>query len=392
MINLVCDRIVQGRAYPALAVHQAEPYTPQWSEFVEHWPYTVPAELFTYCDQHGVAYNLYTVEDYPANSYYIVHIGFFDFSIDYIGLLPEPVFDAVKSNKLRILFYYHEGDNPFDIKNRLDTLCASYRLDYTVYRFISGNTQADHIENFTYFADHELLYYTRNRNDTKIVETTGSPLRTFTALNRTHKWWRAAAMADLHRSGLLDDSYWSYNTAVTIGDSIQDCPIEIDTLAIRDYLTLFLDKGPYLADSLTSTDHNNHAVTVQEHYTNSRCNIVFETLFDADGSGGAFLTEKTFKPIKHGQPFVIAGPPGTLRTLRSLGYRTFDSVIDTSYDNVRDNTARWLALRRTIQSIHSGNLDQFSRACRADVEHNRRLFLTSKADRLNMLFRKISND
>jgi hypothetical protein len=391
-IRFVCDRIVNGRAYPALTTHTAEPYTRQWKQFIDHYPRTVPAELLEYCNEHDVAYELYTTDNFPANSYYIVHLGFFDFAVDYIGLLPLRVFDAVKQNRLRILFYYHEGDNPFRIKDRLDSLCAMYGLNYDSYKFVSGNTAAADIANFVWFADHELLYYTRNKNEQRIVETPGSPMKVFTALNRTHKWWRATAVADLHRRGLLDNSYWSYNTDITIEDQITDCPIEIDRLNIRDDLMYFISKGPYRADTLSADDHNNHAVTVEEHYTNSYCNIVFETVFDADQSGGAFLTEKTFKPIKHGQAFVIAGPAGTLRTLRSLGYRTFDSAIDTSYDSIQDNTERWIALRQVIESIKHGNLELFRRRCAADVEHNQALFLTSKADRLNMLFRKIHND
>jgi hypothetical protein len=119
---------------------------------------------------------------------------------------------------------------------------------------------------------------------------------------------------------------------------------------------------------------------------------VFETLFDADGSGGAFVSEKTFKPIKHGQAFVVAGCRGTLQVLRDLGYRTFDSVIDTSYDSITDNTQRWIAVRGVIESIKTSNLDVFRSKCAADVEHNRSLFLSSKANRLNMLSRKLNND
>jgi hypothetical protein len=319
-------------------------------------------------------------------------LGFFDFGVDYIGLLPLTVRDAVKQNRLRILFYYHEGDDPHKIKNRLDTLCAAYSLNYNAYKFVSGNTAAAGIDNFIYFADHELLYYNRNRNDKKIVKTHGSPMRTFTCLTRTHQWWRATALADLHRRGLLDNSYWSYNPHITVGNTIEDCPIEIDRLNIRDDLMRFIADGPYLADDLTAEDHNNHSLTVQEHYTNAYCNIVFETLFDADGSGGAFVSEKTFKPIKHGQAFVVAGCQGTLQVLRDLGYRTFDSVIDTSYDLVTDNTQRWIALRGVIEQINACNLEQFRQRCAADVEHNRSLFLRSKADRLNMLSRKIQND
>ena len=388
--NFVVDCIVKGKAYPALAQHQAEPYTPAWQQFIKHYPYTVPCELIEYCKEHNVAYNLYTIDDYPNNSYYLIHLGFFNFDIDYFGLLSVRVRDAVREGNLTILFYYHEGDNPFRIKERLDNLCLIWNLPDSAYKFISGNTAAELITGFVYFADHELLYYNLNKLDKKILENPNTKMKVFTALSRTHKWWRATALADLHRQSLLDNSYWSYNTEIVIDDCIEDCPIEIDTLNIRSYLNNFIDGGPYTtADRLSAKDHNNHALTVKEHYTNSYCNIIFETLYDADQSGGTFLTEKTFKPIKHGQPFVMVGPKGSLAILRSLGYRTFDNYIDNSYDLIENNTKRWLCIQKTITAIKNSDLPRWRESCQADVEHNQALFLSSKANRLNNLLTKL---
>jgi hypothetical protein len=389
MFNLVVDRIVDNRPWPTLQAYPREDLSVSWAET---YPYTQPIDLVEYCREHGVECCVYTVDAYPDNSYYVIHLARFDHTIDYIALLSNQVRDAVRLERLRILFYYHEGDDPFKIKNRLDSLCAAWELNYNVYRFVSGNTAAGTIENFVYFADHELLYYTRNKNEEKIVKTSGSLQKTFTALTRTHQWWRATALADLHRRGLLDNSYWSYNPDVTVGNGIEDCAIKIDSLRLRQDLMAFVANGPYLADDLTPADHNNHALTVEEHYRNATCNIVFETLFDADGSGGAFVSEKTFKPIKHAQPFVVVGCAGTLQLLRDLGYRVFDGTIENRYDLIQDNTRRWLAIRAAIEQIKTGDLDLFRDKCSADVEHNRSLFLSSKADRLNMLSRKLLND
>ena len=44
-MNFIADNIVKGSPYPALARHQARPYTPSWREFGQHWPHTTPAEL-----------------------------------------------------------------------------------------------------------------------------------------------------------------------------------------------------------------------------------------------------------------------------------------------------------------------------------------------------------
>ena len=274
MFNLVVDRIVDNRPWPTLQAYPREDSAVSWAQT---WPYTQPIDLVEYCREFGVECCVYTVEAYPDDSYYVIHIAWFDHTIDYIALLPLTVLNDVRAEKLRILFYYHEGDDPAKIKIRLDSLCELHELNTNVYRFVSGNTAANKIDNFIYFADHELLYYIRNRNERKILKTTGSLMQTFTCLTRTHQWWRATALADLHRRGLLDTSYWSYNPYITVGNVIEDCPIEIDTLAIREYLSEFMSNGPYRADDLSPADHNNHALTVEEHYSNAYCNIVFET-------------------------------------------------------------------------------------------------------------------
>ena len=186
--NFVVDRIINDKVYPALARQEAVPYTQEWREFVKHWPYTVPCELINYCYSFKHKYSLHSIDNFPKGSYYPIGLGFFDFTIDYFDLLPKAVFDAVKSKRLQILFYYHEGDNPHSIKQRLDELCSKWDLDTSCYRFVSGNTEAKNIPGFVYFPDHELLYRMRNYW-VKPLEISYQPRsKDFTILNRTHKW------------------------------------------------------------------------------------------------------------------------------------------------------------------------------------------------------------
>ena len=113
-----------------------------------------------------------------------------------------------------------------------------------------------------------------------------------------------------------------------------------------------------------------------------------ETHFDADQSSGTFLTEKTFKPLKHGQMFFIAGPAGSLQLLRDLGYRVFDSVLDNRYDQEPNHTQRWIMLSKSIQSARP-YLAKLFEQCHSDIEHNQRLFCAKKTDRLNTLLTKL---
>lgn len=392
--NFVADRIVQDKAYPALAQWSAEPYTAEWRQFVQHWPNTVPCELHEHCATHGYPYQLYHItDDFPKNSFYTIGLGFFNFDIDYFALLSSAVKTSIRDCRLRLLFYYHEGDNPYLIKQRLDALCQDHALSVDCYCFVSGNTAADNIKNFAWFPDHELLYWHRNRVQPPTPINTLPRKNQFTLLSRTHKWWRATVVADLHRNNLLQNSQWSYNTNIEVADRFEDNPIEIDVLNLREHVTTFVNNGPYRCDELSTEEHNNHSLVVPEHYADSYCSIVLETHFDADASLGAFLTEKTFKCLKHGHPFVLVAPQNSLQKLRELGYRTFDHAIDNSYDKIANNTQRWQAIKNTIQQLAKiDNMDRWFDQCRSDLQYNQALYTSNKYNHINDLYNKITND
>lgn len=388
-LNLVIDRTIRGKIYPSLAQWEARPYTLAWREFGQHYPYTVPFRLQEYCDTQGIVINLYGITDsYPLNSFYPIGLGFFDFAIDYFALLPDPVFDAVKQKQLQVLFYYHEGDNPQRIKARLDALCIEHELSEFCYKFISGNTSADSIPGFMHFCDFELWYFHRNRTVPALTAHLESRERDFTALNRLHKTWRATVMADLQRNNILDNSYWSYCESGSIVD--EDNPIQIDAFPqLRYHTQKFLNHAPYISDDLTQEQRNDHSVVESKYFVNSYCNIVIETHFDADGCYGTFLTEKTFKPIKHGQLFFIAGPAGSLDLLRNLGYSVFDDILDNHYDTNVSSTQRWELLRDSISKAKA-DLPNLYKQAHNDILHNQQLFAANKASRLNSLIRKIN--
>jgi len=379
--NFVTDNIVKNKIYPALAQWQAQPYTKEWRDFVRHWPNTVPIELLEHCRAHNYPHNISTT----GLGFYAIGLGFFNFDVDYFDLIPHWVLE----NNNKILFYYHEGDNPYRIKQRLDELCYIHQLPVDCYRFVSGNTAADNIPGFVYFADHELLYWNRNRTVPACALNFAPRSKEFTVLSRTHKWWRATVMTDMIRNQILTNSFWSYNTDISLDELPNDNPIEIDTLDISTDITDFLAGAPYTCDTQTQEQHNDHSQTELAHYCDSYCSVVLETHYDADQSGGAFLTEKTFKPIKHGQPFVIVGAPGSLETLRKLGYKTFDQVIDSSYDNIQNNTHRWQKTLQVIKQLQQQDMHKILLACQADLKHNQELFLSSKYTRLNSLLERL---
>jgi hypothetical protein len=99
---------------------------------------------------------------------------------------------------------------------------------------------------------------------------------------------------------------------------------------------------------------------------------VLETVFDDQR---IHLTEKIFRPIACGHPFILAAGPGSLEYLRSYGFKTFDPWIDESYDKEINS---YLRLKKIIQSmikLIDLNNSEYS-AVKDIAEFNRRHFFS----------------
>ena len=390
MFNWVGDRIVNGKLYPNIAQHSAEPYTQAWRLFGNYAPGSVPFDIIEHNDCHDFPQQISTLDNFtPINAYYPVQLAYHDWAINYYELLSDQLCELMRAGQIKMLLFYDEADSPKRLENRGSHERQLLNLPDDSCRLVTANTAVSTVPNGVYFCHDELLYWHRNRRSAACEAHSRRRPYKMTALCRTPKYWRAVALADLSRRGLLKDCIYSYNSDLSINDDIIDCPIEIDRLGIRDYLHTWLSSAPYRADQLSAAAHNDHHLTVREHHELSYLNLVLETHMDCDQSSGVFLTEKTFKPIKHGQPFVIAGAAGSLQLLRDMGYRTFDTVIDPTYDLIANTTDRWIAIQQLLTSVLNSDLQAVYEACWPDICHNQQLFLASKRDRLNTLYDKL---
>jgi hypothetical protein len=391
MVKYCIERWENGVALPNLAVNAYLPYTIEWYQYSKEWPYSEPVHFFEYLRHECIPYECVYPEHIDKDTVYPISISFFDFSVDWFSLMNCTVINALQKGILRLWFFYSEGDNPALIQKHLCKLAEQYNISPAQILFTSSNTSADLLDNFSCFVDDELLFRQRNRHCFPTLFHRAPRKRQYTALSRAHKWWRATTMARLWNQQLHTVGYFSYNNSIDIGDQHEDNPIELDQFkGLRQTVADFLQACPFSADEMNHVDHNDHSRFVEEHFAESYLNLVLETHLDVDQSGGAFLTEKTFKPIKHCQLFIIIGATGSIEKLRTMGYRTFDHIVDHSYDLETNNTRRWdMAMTEAERLIRDDRLHLLYQSCEEDLVHNQNLFLASKADRLNTLLTKL---
>ena len=150
----------------------------------------------------------------------------------------------------------------------------------------------------------------------------------FMSFNRGEKEHRTSMINFLEKNNLLDLGYVSY--------------------APRN---LFLDTDFKSEDeAFNSVADSEWFESGNEFYINSYFNIVTETFFYENTSR---FSEKIFKPIIYKQPFLLYSTPFSLRKLKKMGYKTFDSIIDESYDDIEDNKKRLKALNDEVKRLCS---------------------------------------
>ena len=104
-----------------------------------------------------------------------------------------------------------------------------------------------------------------------------------------------------------------------------------------------------------------------EPYLDTYFSLVTETVFEYPHS---FRTEKIWKPIAIGHPFIIAANTGYYRDLRNLGFKTFDPIIDESFDLIEDNQMRIDRIISVVNEVCRYNMTSFLRECQEVCKYN----------------------
>ena len=85
------------------------------------------------------------------------------------------------------------------------------------------------------------------------------------------------------------------------------------------------------------------------------------------------LTEKSFKPIALGMPFVLSATAGSLAYLRGYGFQTFGEFWDESYDLETDDIVRAekvAAVLKKLDDLSADEKQKLFQACWPVIEHN----------------------
>jgi hypothetical protein len=215
----------------------------------------------------------------------------------------------------------------------------------------------------------------------------------FLFLNGRARYHRKYLLEEFQQLGLLQQSLWT-NLDVSELDPrqalwnppgtrtavpIKFLPVEYEVTRYRELLqsshNTFNHSGNREANTIGPLFNKNlifgsewgEIYLQAEPYIDTYFSLVTETVFEYPHS---FRTEKIWKPIATGHPFVAVANCGYYRDLRNLGFQTFGSIIDESFDQIDDNQTRINQIINIVTDLCRQDLVSFLEECYNTCKYN----------------------
>jgi hypothetical protein len=271
--------------------------------------------------------------------------------------IPSRVIKAAKFKKIRILILSTvEGDN-----FRYDTFDGFHHLHSTVrllglpkhsVLIVSGNLNAgqQYVEWCKQHSKEEYIEFQEGIEwDGKMSHPPSTAVKIkdyslpFNSLNRAHRNHRTEHLyflAENKLTGLVSGGAWFDTHTITT-------PI-YQTVEYNHYKAVLTANYPKTVDVQDLVNQVPNLINNVEIYESSQLTVVTESHFNQ--TGGLFITEKTFRPLLVGHPFMVLGQKGTLEKLRSWGFITDFDGLDQSYDLVADDSERFLQFHLALRN------------------------------------------
>lgn len=242
-----------------------------------------------------------------------------------------------------------------------------------IYYSVNLYTEFDNIQNITYrwIPEYHAYYYPIYQN---VKINTFPVTKKFLCLNKRVDEVRWMLYKKFYTDDLLDQSLFSF-----LGQDNYGVQENIDSVANAEKLFQVATAYPEIArlktppelfrklpdDQLFTKNTDGQPLDIDpswvgnDHFYHSTfCSIISET---SASSNRPNFSEKIFRSIMYGHPFVLIGAPHSLSMLRDLGFDTYDDIFDTSYDTVLVRDHRIIKVFEVIDQISQLSLDDLNR-------------------------------
>jgi hypothetical protein len=275
----------------------------------------------------------------------------------------DPLFREVLLRNIGV--WRHTRPRPFghivvsEKGENVKKLCDQYKCT-SHYYFFHGWACLD------WFRGYDRTFLIPSARDRKPTQTFMSPNR-IVAGKRDH---RVLFLYNVFRHGLQNNHISSPSI----------CPVEnIDITSIaQKYTNVYQDivqvfEQAQLPRLFAGEDTQNMTSCWLTNFAEAADSLVYVPTETVYFGRRTHITEKTFKAIALEMPFVLVATAGSLKYLREYGFKTFDGIIDESYDLETDDVVRIekvVKLLKDLDKLSVEQRQQIHQDCLPIVEHN----------------------
>jgi len=336
--------------------------------------------LFNYLEFEEIPYEILELSSaelpYREGAYYLVIID--DLTADYnlFKNVNPRALQMAQDRKLILVFIYLGHKNLiFSLAGTLIGQLIDHSLTFDNIRIVSEVQSMGPAPAYIYFSFSEIEAYLDAQESEFVDAFSETDRQKVFTCNVQHDTAHARLFcASMWYHALIDHSYLNY-PAATSGNEV----IESDVYkwhkhwsATETLIDMFGQQLPVIDTPAYELDFYNNA------YWNFN-------MLPGFSSTALSLNKSTFLPILNLQPFVIVGPPESLKLLRSSGYKTFSKNINETYDSIIDDEARMQSLFRLVYEMANftgSELSILNEKLRSVIIHNQAHFLASKKYKL----------
>ena len=272
-------------------------------------------------------------------------------------------FQGIPDEKVYFIF------SDFKLKENLEKLNTKYKVhDFNFYLFFKAN---------------EFNSIVMGKNNQSTIRTTDDYINSieedkkdFLVLTRHWKLHRIFILNKIHRLG-LNNSLVSWESSF-FSEKMVDFVKQYDNNS-EFFEMLKISKYVDVEDLVSVWGYGSEQSKI---YNDTYLSVVTESMFFQEDKNfpTGFISEKIWKPIGHCQPFILAGPAGTLNYIKErYNFKTFHPFIDETYDSVEDDLERIKLICNEIEKFSNKTKEekiQFLRDVQEICFYNQKLFLS----------------
>jgi hypothetical protein len=293
-----------------------------------------------------------------GNHLYIINVYSYSFFSDNLdigfGCISEKYLKDIKEGRSKIvMLFLYEGYSGSKGNYDLEII-EKWRTDSglpinSIY-YVSGNLLCQQIvENKNLgFQGRPIQYFEpwNKYNENTIIDF--KPINEknlYLTYNRNPRHHRVQLILNLLKHNIFDRGL------ISLSELVYKTPEDADV----EHVDFLKNNTPFVISEGCDLFFNMCCNITKEDYEKTFISMVTETLVD---EGTLFISEKIWKPIMVGHPFIVFGNLGTLKFLKSMGYRTFDKWISEEYDNEPDSGKRCNMITEELVKLSTKTIEE----------------------------------